>query len=373
VPFAHGRAILSPSLPEVYDMNFLRAERDAPADELARAADVLMEDCFHRRVDAVGGGLGALGWAATPHLVMAHRREPDRRVDTSAIREVGHDELAPVRHTRILREPWAEPAVAEQIAEGKRRVAAATQMRHFAAVVDGEIAAYCELRSDGRTAQIEDVNTLEEFRGRGLGRALVQRALDDARATHDLVFLEALVDDWPRHLYTKLGFDVVDRRHLFLRPSHPLSRLRLRTPRLELRLATRAELRRLAERAPRGIDPPSSVDDFLARHEQQLVEWGAERWVLNLVAFHDGEPIGSQSLAAERFAEKRTLSTESWLGQPWRRQGLGAEMHAAVLELALRGLGGDVTASGAVAGDDTSAPVPVEIDGLEAVRGLLVA
>ena len=33
----------------------------------------------------------------------------------------------------------------------------------------------------GTMAQIEDVNTLEEFRNRGLGRAVVQRAADDAR------------------------------------------------------------------------------------------------------------------------------------------------------------------------------------------------
>ena len=68
-----------------------------------------------------------------------------------------------------------------------------------------------------RVAQIEDVNTLTEFRGRGLGRAVVQAAVEEAARNGELVFLEALADDWPHELYAKLGFDVVDERVLFLR------------------------------------------------------------------------------------------------------------------------------------------------------------
>ena len=50
------------------------------------------------------------------------------------------------------------------------------------------------------------------YRGRGLGRAIVQHALEEARRDHDVVFLDALADDWPRRLYAKLGFGAVDRR-----------------------------------------------------------------------------------------------------------------------------------------------------------------
>ena len=76
---------------------------------------------------------------------------------------------------------------------------------------------------------------------------------------NDIVFLEALADDWPRLLYEKVGFDVVASRHLLLRRPHALTRLRLRTPRLELRLATVAELRALAEVARAGIHPPEEM------------------------------------------------------------------------------------------------------------------
>src|ERR671936_1400862 len=94
--------------------------------------------------------------------------------------------------------------LAESLLAAKRRVLAAVPTRFFATYVEGEVASYCELRSDGHTAQIEDVNTLAPFRGRGLGRAVVQRALDEARRANDVVFIEALADDWPKELYARM-------------------------------------------------------------------------------------------------------------------------------------------------------------------------
>src|SRR5919201_1517667 len=79
--------------------------------------------------------------------------------------------------------------LAESLLAAKRRVTAAVPTRFFAAYNEGEVASYCELRSDGRTAQIEDVNTLATYRARGLGRAVVQRALEEARAANDVVFI----------------------------------------------------------------------------------------------------------------------------------------------------------------------------------------
>jgi predicted GNAT family acetyltransferase len=56
-------------------------------------------------------------------------------------------------------------------------------------------------------AQIEDVNTLEPFRGRGLARQVVSFAAREALAGGaDLVWLIADDNDWPKELYAKLGF-----------------------------------------------------------------------------------------------------------------------------------------------------------------------
>ena len=68
------------------------------------------------------------------------------------------------------------------------------------------------------TAQIEDVGTLGGYRGRGLARAVVLRALAEAGAAGcDLVFLEADEDDWPKELYRRLGFEPIGRIFAFLR------------------------------------------------------------------------------------------------------------------------------------------------------------
>jgi ribosomal protein S18 acetylase RimI-like enzyme len=249
VPATHGVGLFAPSVREVYDMNYVRAEQPAPADELIADADRLMEDYFHKRVileraDAdTATGFRAHGWTVVPHLIMALRREPDRRTDTSMVREVPFAELTAARREVTAGEPWGDDEISLLLDDAKQLIMRAVPTRFFAAFADGNIAAYCEVRSDGTVAQIEDVNTLPRFRGRGLGRAVVQHATDEARMTNEIVYLEALADDWPRELYARLGFDVIGERHFNTLFPHPLTRLRVRTPRLELRLATRTELR----------------------------------------------------------------------------------------------------------------------------------
>jgi len=138
--------------------------------------------------------------------------------------------------------------------------------------------------------------------------------------------------------------------------------LRLRTPRLELRLGSRAELEALADVAKAGIHPPDEmpfavawtdashepgfVADFVAHHEQLLAAWSPEEWRLNLLAFHDGTPVGSQALRANAFSVDRIVDTGSWLGVASQGRGLGTEMRVAVLELAFGCLGARAARSG---------------------------
>ena len=61
--------------------------------------------------------------------------------------------------------------------------------------------------------------TLEEFRNRGLAKAIVTHALAESRAAgNDFTFLLAEPRDWPKELYRKLGFDDVGLVYDFLRP-----------------------------------------------------------------------------------------------------------------------------------------------------------
>jgi RimJ/RimL family protein N-acetyltransferase len=150
----------------------------------------------------------------------------------------------------------------------------------------------------------------------------------------------------------------------------PLRGLRLRTPRLELRLGSRDELVEVHELARRGIHPPeempfenpwtdrSAEEDFVERavefHEAALRDWQPGRWSFNPLIFFEGRPIGSQGMRAEDFSQRREVDTGSWLGQAFQRQGLGTEMRAALLELAFRELGAVAATSGSVLGNESS-------------------
>jgi RimJ/RimL family protein N-acetyltransferase/predicted GNAT family acetyltransferase len=390
VPATHGVGLFSPSVREVYDMNYVRAEHPAPADELIADAERLMEDYFHKRVlvehaDARSAtAFRAHGWTVVPHLIMARTREPDRVVDTSMVRELPFAELTAARREVTAGEPWGDDEISSLLDDAKQLILRAVPTRFFAAFADGEVAAYCEVRSDGTVAQIEDVNTLPRFRGRGLGRAVVQFATDEARRTNEIVYLEALADDWPRELYKKLGYDVIGERHFNTLFPHPLTRLRVRTPRLELRLATESELRELGRVAIAGIHEPEAMpfefpwtdelteESVLDFHRKQLAEFTPEDWTLGLVVFHRGRPVGIQSVGAERFAETRRVGTGSWLGKEWQGRGLGTEMRAAVLHLAFGGLAADVAVSGAISGNPQSLGVSRKL-GYEVVGAHMVS
>jgi len=146
----------------------------------------------------------------------------------------------------------------------------------------------------------------------------------------------------------------------------PLYALRLRTPRLELRLGTGDELLELKELALHGVHPPDfmpfavawtdepGLESFLAYHEQQLASWTPEAWRLNLLVWAEGSLAGTQGITADRFAETRTVETGSWLGAAFQRRGYGTEMRAAVLELAFGGLGAERARSGYLPGNDAS-------------------
>lgn len=150
----------------------------------------------------------------------------------------------------------------------------------------------------------------------------------------------------------------------------PLYGLVLRTPRLELRLGTRAELVALGELAKEGIHPPhempflvpwtdrsdepSFVDDCVAFHETALEDWRPEEWSLNLLTFFEGRPVGTQGMRAESFPARREVDTGSWLGRRFQGHGLGTEMRAAVLELAFSKLGAVAATSGSMVGNESS-------------------
>ncbi|MDP9345106.1 MAG: GNAT family N-acetyltransferase, partial [Actinomycetota bacterium] len=201
-----------------WSLNELQVHHPAPpgldAAAIVRAADEAQGDLPHRRVfvddDATGArvapALQAGGWRCTRDVYMVLRRSPDRPAAATA-REAGVETMLSAK--LALLEQTVDRHEGDVIAAGTRAMATAGT-RFVVADWEGSPAAYATLYSDGATAQVEDVATQPRARGHGLARAVVQHAVDLARAReHETVFLVAEADDWPRELYARLGFDPV--------------------------------------------------------------------------------------------------------------------------------------------------------------------
>jgi ribosomal protein S18 acetylase RimI-like enzyme len=110
-------------------------------------------------------------------------------------------------------------------AEALRQIVAFTELmatvapaRLLAAFSEGEVGSFCTLFQDDGTGQIDEVTTVDRFRRRGLGTAVVEGALRASLADgDDLTFLVADGADWPHEWYARLGFEPIGRRYELLR------------------------------------------------------------------------------------------------------------------------------------------------------------
>jgi ribosomal protein S18 acetylase RimI-like enzyme len=228
VAVPHGRGLLTPSLPRVFYLNNLSVDlgADATVDELVEDAEFVHAPAglSHRKIsidDDLGAklqlGFRERGWKVEQLLVMPHVG-PSPTMHTSAVEEIDPQELEPIWAEGIRSSPDVQTEEeVQQLVTAQHRRRRAVRVRYFAARSEGQIASYCELFSDGRTGQVESVMTLEPFRGRGLAKAIVSRALAESQAVHDFTFLVADADDWPKELYRKLGFQAAGSIWDFLR------------------------------------------------------------------------------------------------------------------------------------------------------------
>jgi GNAT superfamily N-acetyltransferase len=222
-----GSALFNDELPRVHGRNMLAVELGArpTVDELVGEAERLQAGLAHRKIcvdDPYGAELEAgfrqRGWRIARLVVMTHHGAAPA-ADVPHTAETSADTLAPLWAQGIRSGPVGrDEETVRQLVSAQLQRRAAVAVRYFASLDEGEIAAYCELFSDGRTAQIESVMTLPRFRRQGHGRAVIERALGEAhRSGHDLVFLLADDEDWPKHLYAKLGFEPAGRVWDFVR------------------------------------------------------------------------------------------------------------------------------------------------------------
>jgi hypothetical protein len=219
-----GTALLTPTLPLVWQMNALRVEDEhACAEEVAAAAEAALGHLGHRQVfvpDAEHGArmapaLRKLGWNATRLLVMVLRRDPDRAAPSGLGAEVerGAGAAALGRFRREQTLEGGDEAIRQLEAMDGRYAGA----RDFGAPA-GECHACCRLLSGDGVGQLDQVCTVRAERNRGYARAAVLAAAAAAVADGlDLVFLLTDADDWPKRLYRKLGFDAAGEQWEFLK------------------------------------------------------------------------------------------------------------------------------------------------------------
>jgi GNAT superfamily N-acetyltransferase len=223
VPSGWGTALFHDELPYVYDRNFLRVEREVDPGqlpELLAEADRLQGGIglVHRRLvfDSQdcrkhAGALWHAGYQPGGLLVMAARRQPDRPPRSGGVREVELSDVEGAKRRFLSGEPFGgDPETVRQLLANDALLAKVASGRTFAAFDGGLVASYCRLYGDGRVFQVEDVGTLPTLRGRGHARAVVAAARAAAEEEGaELVFLTARDDDWPKELYSRLGFDPI--------------------------------------------------------------------------------------------------------------------------------------------------------------------
>lgn len=140
----------------------------------------------------------------------------------------------------------------------------------------------------------------------------------------------------------------------------PFFDLRVRTPRLELRLPTDDDLDALADLAAAGTHDPDAMpfaNPWTVQEQpalqRGLLQWfwrsraelSADNWYLGFCVREGDEIVGVQGVLAEQFPVRRTVRTDSWLGKAHQGRGIGKEMRAAVLHFAFGSLGADYAAT----------------------------
>jgi ribosomal protein S18 acetylase RimI-like enzyme len=224
---SHGTALLTPSLPLVWQVNAIRVEDpEADAGELAREADAVQAGFGHRKLVVHDEELGArlapgfekLGWNVFRVLIMLRRRPPDRPAEPGAGGEVNRDIGAAALAAFRREQPfgWQAEAV-RQLAEMDERFGRLLGARDLGSPPDDPACA-CRLYVHDGLAQVDEVGTLQARRGRGHARAAVAAAADTAAAEgaeHVLIVTDAA--DWPQELYRRLGFDEIGATYEFLK------------------------------------------------------------------------------------------------------------------------------------------------------------
>ena len=216
-----GTAYLNSDLSKVWDRNFLwlgPGAAKATAQELIDTTEQVLSEAgvAHRKFLVPAEHLSAdtaqdlagAGWEKSELVTMVLRNR-DVGAKSDQVEEMSPEEF--VAFNRVITAEFSEAdEVVDQLVQLGELMATAANARFFVTIDEGKPVASTHLYSDGATAQIEDVGTLEAHRGKGYSKVLMHHVIADAFENgHDTVFLVAETDDWPKDFYERLGFESV--------------------------------------------------------------------------------------------------------------------------------------------------------------------
>lgn len=214
---AAGWSIRTDDLPWVWTLNQVGITSTVTLDELVDLAEAHQGDLPYRHVvvrdastiEALERQLLARGWSVERDVVMAltSRAAPDGPDDR--VGELTEDEMLALMASWLQEERFGISADGlGQVLEYNRREGQHFGERRLGVVADdGTPLAVTKLRTDGAFGWVEDVYTLPTARRQGYARALVGRAVDLAlEGGSRIVAIVADADDWPQHLYERVGF-----------------------------------------------------------------------------------------------------------------------------------------------------------------------
>ncbi|OOQ56908.1 GNAT family N-acetyltransferase [Mucilaginibacter pedocola] len=122
-----------------------------------------------------------------------------RRIEVKQITDAADLEKAfAIRHQVFVIEQGCPPQLERNQEE---------ESTHFLAMVDGEPAGACRWRKTEKGYKLERFAVLSEFRGFGLGQAMVRTVLESLPADAKYVYLHSQIDAVT--LYARFGFEKV--------------------------------------------------------------------------------------------------------------------------------------------------------------------
>ena len=225
--FDAGCVVRTPSLPRVRFLNHLRLSGLTTYAQAVELVEEHLGDLHYRQLVVeheasarrLEQPLRADGWTCDLDVLMVLARPADREADTGGVVEVDRDATSELMREWVSGDPEMTPEqVDEVIAATARRARVGDATNLGIRDEAGELVAMTKLYSDGAAAQVENVYTVPAWRNRGCARRLITRAIAIAGETgHELVFIEADDNGWPKQLYARLGFDSVGRIGVFHR------------------------------------------------------------------------------------------------------------------------------------------------------------